>query len=171
MRLWVGLIKLAAYLCQSPLIKGRVYFGVRFANCKDACVWPAVRRLVQYLQLSNVKPTRDIIGDTSKGIGNLILWNADSLLEQKLTVSLNCANNIISQLVFAFTGRNRFILMGLWRQFKNSKTNLDANLCLHLSMHIKNISIHLVTQSLLALKWCTCRSWYCLFCHIFDTLS
>ncbi len=38
------------------------------------------------------------------------------------SVSLNCATNIISQLMFAFTGRNRFISMeSLWRHLKTQK--------------------------------------------------
>jgi hypothetical protein len=37
--------------------------------------------------------------------------------------------NIISQLVFTFAGRNSFISMeSLWRHFKNSKTTHDAYL-------------------------------------------
>ncbi len=49
----------------------------------------------------------------------------------------------------AFTGRNRFVSMkSLWRHFKNSKTTRNAYLCLDLSIHFKNILIHLITQSL-----------------------
>jgi hypothetical protein len=50
--------------------------------------------------------------------------------------------------MLAFTGRNRFISMeSLWRHFKNAKTTRDAPFMpVHLSIHIKNISIHLVTQ-------------------------
>jgi hypothetical protein len=50
--------------------------------------------------------------------------------------------------MFAFTGGNRFISMeSVWKHFKNSKTIRDTYLCLHLSIHIRNNSIHLVTQS------------------------
>ncbi len=48
---------------------------------------------------------------------NSAFEKVDRLSEQN-----DCANNIISQLMFAFTGRNRFISMeSLWRHFKNSK--------------------------------------------------
>ncbi len=48
--------------------------------------------------------------------------------------------------MLTLTRRNRFISMeSLWGHFKNSKTTHDAYLCLHLSIHINNISIHLVT--------------------------
>jgi hypothetical protein len=57
-------------------------------------------------------------GGTLNGIGNLnsAVEKADRLVEQKLSgsqFSLNCVTNIISQLMFAFTGRNtgRFISM------------------------------------------------------------
>jgi hypothetical protein len=67
---------------------------------------------------------------------NSAFEKADRLLEKKAyrqTVSLKFANNIIIQLMFAFTGRNKFISMGrLWRQLKNSKTTY---LCLHLSIY------------------------------------
>jgi hypothetical protein len=56
--------------------------------------------------------------------------------------------------MFACTGRKRFISMeSLWRHLKNSKTTRDAYLCLHLSVYIKNSSIHLVTQSLWAVQY------------------
>jgi hypothetical protein len=79
-----------------------------------------------YLQLSNVKPTqvcsaeagRQVISTTlaasqiSKGIITSILplIKADRLQEQKRTASqfhYACATDIISQLMFAFTGRNK----------------------------------------------------------------
>ncbi len=124
---------LVAYFCQSLLTEGRTYFnkdewraacrkclislmwrltgqcyyqvGVRLAK---SGVWLAVRR--KYLQLSNGKPTLLTNGGTSKRIGTLI----QPLKGRHITrpkahrqpVSLNCANNIMSQLMFAFTGIN-----------------------------------------------------------------
>jgi hypothetical protein len=89
--------------------------------------------------VSNVKPTQVSNGGTSKGIGNLnsVIEKADRLLELKLTSSqfhqiAPLTLLAISQLMFAFTGRNMFISMkSLWRHFKNSKTTRNAYLCLH----------------------------------------
>jgi hypothetical protein len=48
--------------------------------------------------------------------------------------------------MYAFTGRNRFILIDSpWKHSKNSKTTRDAYLGQHISDYIKNSSIHLVT--------------------------
>jgi hypothetical protein len=80
------------------------------------------------LKLSNDKPTQVSNGGTSKRTGTSIQAlkrPTDYRTKTKAyrqSVSLNCANNIISQLMFAFTGRNRFNSMeSLWRPFKNQK--------------------------------------------------
>jgi hypothetical protein len=110
-------------------LTGQCYYqvGVRFAK---SGFWLATRR--KYLQLSNVKPTQLTNGGTSKRIGTLI----QPLKGRHITkpkayrqpVSLNCANKIMSQLIFAFTGRNRFNSMeSLWRPFKNSKTTREVS--------------------------------------------
>ncbi len=107
-----------------------------------------------YLQLSYAKPMQDdsalsgrqVIyknnGGTSTGIRpQFSLWKGQQITRTEAyrqTLSPNCANNIIRQLMFSFTGRNRFISMeSLWRHFKNWKTTRDAYLCLHLSAYIK----------------------------------
>jgi hypothetical protein len=124
-------------------LTGQCYYqvGVRFAK---SGVWLAVRR--KYLQLSNGKPTLLTNGGTSKRIGTLV----QPLKGRHITkpkayrqpVSLNCANNIMSQLMFAFTGRNRFnSIESLWRPFQNSKTTHEVFLCLHLTVYVKNSSI------------------------------
>jgi hypothetical protein len=57
--------------------------------------------------------------------------------------------NIISQLVLAFSGRNRFISTETdWSPYKKSKTTRDAYLGKDLSIHVNHGPIHLVTQSL-----------------------
>ncbi len=122
-----------------------------------ASVWLAVRRLVfatdqcsanPSLQCSSPPSYFNNTGGISKGIITSILplRKADRLQVQKRTgcqsVSLYCATNIISQLMFAFTGINRFISMeSLWRQFKNLKTTRDVYLCLDLSIHGNHTSI------------------------------
>jgi hypothetical protein len=83
-----------------------------------------------YLQLSNVKPTQDgsaladcqviyktMAASQRESDLNSAFKKADRLQKAyRQTVSLNYANNIISQLMFAFAGRNRFISMkSLWR--------------------------------------------------------
>jgi hypothetical protein len=129
--------------CCLPLV-----FGWRYAG--------------RYLQLSNVQSTQFCSAAAEQHWrhleGNYYL-NLNSTFENgrqitgtkayRKSVSLYCATNIISQLMFAFTGSNRFISMeSLWRHFTNSKTARDAYLCLDLSIHGNRTSIHLVTQSL-----------------------
>jgi hypothetical protein len=61
--------------------------------------------------------------------------------------SPNCATNIISHLCSNLP-EEIYFNEKLGRHFKNSETTREAYLDLHLSVNIKNSSIHLVTQSL-----------------------
>jgi hypothetical protein len=105
-------------------------FGLRYAG------W--------YLQLSNLKPTqvcsaqagRPVIYKSKGGTSRELVTSIQPLKRPTdywnkslpASVSLNCANNIISQLLFAFTGK---ISLFQWKAFRD-----------------KDIPIHLVTQSL-----------------------
>ncbi len=137
--------------------------GVRFAK---SGVWLAVRR--KYLQLSNVKPTQFTNGDTSKRIRTLI----QPLKGRQITkpkayrqpVSLNCDNKIMSQLLFAFTGRNRVKSMeSLWIPFKKYplKKPPAKYQYQYISVYVNNSSIlgdpvplNLWTKSLLLSNMC-----------------
>jgi hypothetical protein len=79
------------------------------------------------LQLSNVEPTQVSNGGTSKGIGNL-----DSAFEKadkayQLSVSLNCAANIISQLMFVPVFRIRIHFLRIRIQWIRIEVNTDPD--------------------------------------------
>jgi hypothetical protein len=79
----------------------------------------------QYLQLSNVKPTQACSAPAVSQLVSVCIWAVTRTKAYRQSVSLNCANNILSQPKFAITGRNRLISMeSLWKHFKNSKNHL-----------------------------------------------
>ncbi len=114
-------------------------FGLRYAG------WS--------LQLSNVKPTQSAMGAPQRKLwaqGSLWkVWHITIITAYWQSVSLSWANNITSQLMFAFTGWNRFIsIENAWHTLQNSKTTHDAYLGLDLSIYVNQSSIHLQIQSL-----------------------
>jgi hypothetical protein len=122
------LLAAGALLVQSGpwLVNGHCLYQVcvRFANCNNACVWPAVHLLalatVPYylnrsLQCTSRSPSYfNNTGSTLKEIMCSILplkyRQFPRTKAYRRPVSLYCATNIISQLVFAFIGRNRLNL-------------------------------------------------------------
>jgi len=119
------------------------YWSVLLSSWRKVCkIWCLAGGTPEVLVLETVqygKPTQLTNGGTSKRIGTLIQPLKGRQITKPKTfrqpVSLNCDNKIMSQLMFAFTGRNRFKSMeSLWRSFKNSITTREVSVSVSISI-------------------------------------